>query len=201
MTEKDFYYTVETHNEIEIKIQKSRFIADVFPVKSKEDFSSYLDLIKKKYFDARHHPYAYKIGLKDDIYKTSDDGEPARTSGKPILDAINKFELTDIALIVTRYFGGVKLGVGGLKRAYFDAAEKCISSGNIVKKFITRDFTVEIPYEYIGGLMNLIEKSGISILENISEINAKLKIRLHLSQIEEFSKAFTNITNGKGKII
>ena len=188
MTEKDFYYTIDKPKEVEIKIQRSRFIANIFPITSKDDFSAGLELVKKKYFDARHHPYAYKLGLKDDSYKTNDDGEPTGTSGKPILEAINKYELTDIGGVVTRYFGGIKLGTGGLKRAYFDAADECISNSKIIKKLITKDLLLEMSYEYIGPIMNLIEKSGVEIVENISDESAKLICRVRLSFEADFKE-------------
>lgn len=196
----DSFRTIKSKHNSEIKINKSTFIANAFPLKSKEDAEERLNEVRKEYFNARHHPYAYKIGLTNGTVKMSDDGEPSGTSGKPILNVIEKYELTDILIVVTRYFGGIKLGTGGLKRAYFEAAELCISNCEITEKLITKDIALECEYHYIKNVMNLIEKSGSKVKKNISGERAKLIIELKLSSIESFTSDFTNLTSGKGNI-
>lgn len=196
----DKYFTVAGHNLTEIKINKSRFLAQVFPVTEKREISLILEKIKKEYFDASHHPYAYRLGLNRNNFKSSDDGEPSGSSGKPILDAIDKYNLTDVFLIITRYFGGVKLGVGGLKRAFFDAAEECLKNAKIVEKYIFSNIKFEFDYKFIGAVMNLIEKEKIDIKNNFSAEKVVLECEVRLSIIDNFIIQLTNLTNGQVKI-
>lgn len=194
---KDYYYTIEADYKSEIKIQKSSFIANAFPCVSKKASIEILNTIKKKYFDARHHPFAYRIGNDYEISKFSDDGEPSGSSGKPILDAIDKYKLTNVLLVVTRYFGGVKLGVGGLKRAYFEAAESCLSGASVIEKLITTQFVIETDYRFIGALLNYLEKAKIHIDENSSNEKVKLFVSIRNSIIEKTESDISEITNGK----
>lgn len=196
----DSFRTIDKNYRAEIKINKSSFIANSFPVKDKNEAELKINEIRKEFFDARHHPYAYKLGLSDNIMKFSDDGEPSGTSGKPILNAIQKFNITDVLVIVTRYFGGVKLGTGGLKRAYFDASELCISGCEIIEKFITRELLVECEYNLINNVMKLIEKYDLKVKDNKSAEGVKLIIEARLSLIESFKSDYINITSGRGSI-
>jgi len=193
----DKYFTVAGHNLTEIKINRSRFIAQVFPVTEKQEITLILEKIRKEYFDASHHPYAYRLGLSRNNFKSSDDGEPSGSSGKPVLDAIDKYNLTDVILVVTRYFGGVKLGVGGLKRAFFDSAEECLKNAEIIEKFIFSRIIVEFEYRFIGAVMNLIEKEKIDIKNNFSAEKVVLECEVRLSLIENFKSQLTNLTNGQ----
>jgi len=197
----DSFRTITKSSRIEIKVNKSAFIANSFPVKNKEEAEMKTDEIRKEFFDARHHPYACKFGITEDKIKFSDDGEPSGTSGKPILKAIEKFKITDALIIVTRYFGGVKLGTGGLKRAYFEAAELCISESGITEKLITIEVQIECDYKYINNVMRLIEKYELKIKDNKSADRIKLIIDTRLSLIEPFKSDYTNITSGKGSIV
>lgn len=203
MTDKiipDSFRTIETTHRSEIKISKSTFIANAFPVKTKEEAEEKLSEVRKEFYNARHHPYAYKTGLTNVTVKMSDDGEPSGTSGKPIMNAIEKYELTDILVVVTRYFGGIKLGTGGLKRAYFEASNLCLSNCKITERLIKKELDAECEYHYINNLMNLIEQYGSKVKKNISGEKVNLIIELRLSAIESFISDFTNLTAGKGSI-
>jgi len=203
MTEEiisDSFRTIKSVHRSEIKIHKSTFTANAFPIKSKEQADVKLKEVRKEFFSARHHPYAYKTGLKNVTVKMSDDGEPSGTSGKPILNAIEKYDLTDILVVVTRYFGGIKLGKGGLKRAYFEASDLCISNCEIIEKLITKELELECEYHYIKRVINLIEKSGSKVKKNTSGERAKLIIELKLSSIKSFTSDFTELTSGKGNV-
>lgn len=197
---KDSFRTIKSSYSSEIKISKSTFIANAFPVKAKEEAENKLDEVRKEYYNARHHPYAYKTGLANETVKMSDDGEPSGTSGKPIMNAIEKYELTNILVVVTRYFGGIKLGTGGLKRAYFEAADVCLSNCEITEKLIKKELATECDYHYINNLMNLIDQYGSKVKKNVSDERVKLIIELRLSAIESFTNDFTNLTAGKGSI-
>lgn len=196
----DSFRTINKNNRTEIKINKSSFIANSFPVKDKNEAELKINEIRKEFFDARHHPFAYKLGITNDRIKFNDDGEPSGTSGKPILNAIQKFNITDVLVIVTRYFGGVKLGTGGLKRAYFEASELCISGCEIIEKLITREILVECEYNLINNVMKLIEKYDLKVKDNKSTERVKLFVEARLSLIESFKSDYISITSGKGCI-
>ncbi|MBN1633392.1 MAG: YigZ family protein [Ignavibacteria bacterium] len=197
----DSFRTINKNNCTEIKIKKSAFIANSFPVENKDEAEHKISTIRKEHFNARHHPYAYKFGIADDKIKFSDDGEPSGTSGKSILSVIEKFKITNVLVIVTRYFGGVKLGTGGLKRAYFKATELCISRSEIIEKFITKELLIECEYNFINNIIKLIEKYDLKVKDNKSADKVKLFVDARLSLIESFKSDYINITSGKGSII
>jgi len=191
----DSYLTLSEKSSTEIKIQRSRFIANAFPVENKEDALQKLDSVKKEYFDARHNPFAYILSEKD-IFRYNDDGEPSGSSGKPIYDALNKHNLKNVIAIVTRYFGGIKLGVGGLKRAYFEAADLCLQNSIIIEIIIKERISLNFDYSMISSVMNYLEKSKIIILENNSKETVNLVCDVRLSIIDKFKKDLTELTNG-----
>jgi uncharacterized YigZ family protein len=194
--EKDSYKTIKSFSSFELKIQKSRFIAQAFPFSKAEDLPKILSKVKKKYFDSAHNPYAYRIGIENDKFRFSDDGEPSGSAGKPILDAIDKYELTDIIIFVSRYFGGVKLGVGGLKRAFFNSAEGCLQNSEIIEKFLQVSLKISFDYKYISGVMNYIEKNSIHIIENNSGENVNLICEIRISKLENLKINIRNLTSG-----
>ena len=198
MNQYDEYFTLLCSKETEIKINKSRFIANAFHVEMKDDFQKFHAEIRKKYFDARHHPYAYII--RNESFRYNDDGEPSGTSGLPIYEAIEKFNLTDTLVIVTRYFGGIKLGTGGLKRAYYQAAVECLSNSEIEKKFLYDEIKYEVEFAFISQIMKLFEKYKVITKEDSSTVNfaGTLLIRKSLSEI--FKSDLINSTNGKIKL-
>jgi uncharacterized YigZ family protein len=193
--EIDSYKTIITPSESELKVSKSKFISQVYPVINSEEVNQTLTSARKKYYDAAHHPYAYRLGLDENNFRCSDDGEPSGSAGKPIIEVIDKFELTNILIVVTRYFGGVKLGVGGLRRAIFESAELAIQNSEIVTKQITEDFKIEFDYKYIGAVMNFLEKEGIIILNNTSDDKVKLECSVIVSKIERFKDELDKLTN------
>jgi uncharacterized YigZ family protein len=193
---KDKYFTITNYSKAEIKITKSVFISELFPVVEIDEINDYLKSIRKKYFDARHHPFAYRLGPDKNNFRANDDGEPSGTSGKPILESIDKYYLTNILIVVTRYFGGVKLGVGGLRRAYSEAALASINEGNIIEKYIYENIKMVFDYEYISPVMNLIESGNFKIINNLSDEKVKLTCEVRISLTEKFKKDLYNITKG-----
>ncbi|MBP9095820.1 MAG: YigZ family protein [Ignavibacteria bacterium] len=193
--EIDSYKTIVIPSEAELKVSKSKFISQVYPVTNTEDVNQTLTSVRKKYYDAAHHPYAYRLGLDANSFRYSDDGEPSGSAGKPIMEVIDKFELTDTLIVVTRYFGGVKLGVGGLRRGIFEAAELAIQNSEIITKHITEDFKIEFDYKYIGAVMNFLEKEQITILFNTSDEKVKLECSVIVSKIEKFKDELGKLTN------
>lgn len=191
----DSYKTILLPAEAELKVSKSKFISQIYHVTNSDEVNHTLTSVRKKYYDAAHHPYAYRLGLDANNFRYSDDGEPSGSAGKPIMEVIDKFELTDTLIVVTRYFGGVKLGVGGLRRAIFEAAELAIQNSEIITKHITEDFKIEFDYKYIGAVMNFLEKEQITILFNTSDEKVKLECSVIVSKIEKFKDELGKLTN------
>lgn len=191
----DSYKTILIPTESELKVSKSKFISQVYPVTKSDEVNLTLTSARKKYYDAAHHPYAYRLGLDENNFRYSDDGEPSGSAGKPIMEVIDKFELTNILIVVTRYFGGVKLGVGGLRRAIFEASELVVKNAEIVTNQITEDFRIEFDYKYIGAVMNFLEKEDIIILNNTSDDKVKLECSVVVSKIEKFKDELSKLTN------
>jgi len=192
---KDSYKTIIIPTEAELKISKSKFISQVYPVTNSDEVTETISSARKKFYDAAHHPFAYRLGLDKNNFRYSDDGEPSGSAGKPIMEVIDKFELTDILIVVTRYYGGVKLGVGGLRRAIFDASELAIQNSEIITKHITENFNLEFDYKYIGAVMNFLEKESIIILKNDSDEKVKLECSVIVSQIDKFKDEIGKLTN------
>ena len=193
---KDSYFTIKNKTYSELKISKSKFISQAVPFISQSEIPGIINSVKKEFYDASHHPYAYRVGPDDNNYRFSDDGEPQGSSGKPILEAIDKFQLTDIIVIVSRYFGGVKLGVGGLRRAMSEAAELCLAEAEITEKLITEILKLEFDYRFMNAVMNLAESEKIKVAENLSDEKCRLALDVRLSLVPVFKKRVLEITNG-----
>ena len=196
----DSFLTIKYPSISEIKITKSGFIAQAFPLRSKSEISEIINEVRKKYYDASHHPYAYRTGIDKNDFKFSDDGEPSGSAGKPILEIIDKYNVTDMLVIVTRYFGGTKLGVGGLRRAISEAAEMCLSNAVIIEKLITEKIKLEFDYTYMNVIMNLLGAEKIKLLENNSDEKCKLILEVRLSKIEKLKTDLIGMTNGNIRI-
>jgi uncharacterized YigZ family protein len=193
----DSFFTIEKHSTSEIKVNKSTFIAQAFPIFSQKETAGLIKKVKKQYYDASHHPFAYRSGIDGTNFRFSDDGEPSGSSGKPILEAIDKNDLTNVLVIVTRYFGGIKLGVGGLMRVYFKSADVCLRSASIVQKFITEEMNLEFDYKYVNVIMNLMQAEKIKIVENNSGEKYRLTLEVRLSKIEKLKQELISLTSGK----
>lgn len=196
---RDNFLTISEKCSSEIKIQKSRFIANAFPVLSVDEANIFIDNIRKQYYDAKHHPYSF-VMYDADIFRYNDDGEPSGSSGKPIYDAINKHNLKNIIVIVTRYFGGTKLGIGGLKRAYFDSADECLKICQIKEIILKEKISLKFTYNYISIIMNYLENNKIHIFENNSSEIVNLICEVRLSKIESFKSDILEKTNGSATI-
>ncbi|MDC1067617.1 YigZ family protein [Candidatus Kapabacteria bacterium] len=192
----DYYYTIESSQRAELKIEKSRFIANVCYAPSPEIAKEELDKIKVEFYDARHNCFAYRIGPKGMIFRAADDGEPNGTGGKPILFAIKKYELSDIIVIVTRYFGGKKLGKGGLARAYGDTAVEALKLCTPKKIDITRRVKVFCTYEEINVIKRLLEEYAVGYDEIYTD-SIDITARIPSSMVGEFVSVVDIKTNAK----
>lgn len=198
MSEK--YITVSNSATAEITEKKSRFIANVCPVKTEEEALSFLAETRKKYSDARHNVYAYSV-RENNIARFSDDGEPAQTAGLPIMDLINKEGITDVCVVVTRYFGGILLGTGGLVRAYTKSAKEGLSLAEPVIMQVCREIGIECDYTLLGKIQARVIERGFEISEPVYSDKVTLFLYVPAGDAEDFSKDITDLSNGKAKII
>ncbi|WP_026581056.1 YigZ family protein [Bacillus sp. J33] len=195
------YYTVKGYGETEIVIEKSRFIAYVSRAETEEEAQDFIQTIKKKHSNATHNCSAYLIGENDQIQKANDDGEPSGTAGVPILEVLKKKQLKDTAVVITRYFGGIKLGAGGLIRAYSKATSEGLKAAGIVERKLMRIMHTKVDYTWLGKLENALRSSDYKLKE-INYLDAvDIEAYVEESQIESFMEWMTEFTNGQGKIM
>ena len=196
----DKYYTIKEKIEAEIKIKGSKFIGYAAPAKTKEDALIALEQVRAKHFDATHNCFAYQIGWDCNEFRASDDGEPSGSAGKPILLTIQKYEYSDIIVVVTRYFGGTKLGVGGLVRAYSDAAEEVLKLCE--KQIVNRTKAVKINcrYEEISLIKRILSETAISFQEEYTD-TIEIIADIPISKTENFIKQISASTNTKANAI
>lgn len=174
----DDYNTIKKGATGIYKDKGSKFIAISKHVVSEEDFKVFLEETKKEYYDARHHCYAWRLGLTDDKYRSNDDGEPSGSAGKPILNQIQSYELFNTAVIVVRYFGGTKLGVSGLISAYKTSTREALGQSTIVKRFIYTTLELKFKYPRLNDIMRIVKEEKISISEQIFEIECLLRVKI-----------------------
>lgn len=195
------YKTIDKEAIMEIVIEKSKFIAHVSPIKNKEEADAYISKIKNLHKTATHNVPAMVIGDKFQIQWASDDGEPQGTAGAPIVQMIVSKGITDVVVIVTRYFGGIKLGTGGLVRAYTNSSKAALEKAGIIEVCEMENFYVEFDYSYLNRFQNLANSEGFEI----KEITYLDKINAVFSTVPEEGKSLenliNNVTNGTGKIL
>lgn len=194
------YYTVNPSGSDEMIIQKSRFIGYVKRAETEKEAQDFINEIKKKHHDATHNCSAYLIGENDEIQKANDDGEPSGTAGVPMLEVLKKQQLKDTAVVVTRYFGGIKLGAGGLIRAYGTATSKAITKTGVVKRQLMQGFSLVIEYPLLGTLENELRNSD-HIIETINYLeNVELIVYVHIKEVDNFIEWITNLTSDQAII-
>jgi uncharacterized YigZ family protein len=194
------YYTVKGYGEQEINIQKSRFIAYVDRVTTEEEAQNFIANIKKKHWDATHNCSAYLIGEHDQIQKANDDGEPSGTAGVPMLEVLKKKGLKDTVVVVTRYFGGIKLGAGGLIRAYSKATSEGLKAAGIVERRLMRVMHVKIDYTWLGKVENELRSSVYDIKDIHYLENVEIEVYVEEAQTQKFVEWMTELTNGQSEI-
>lgn len=159
------YRTIAKESEGLYKEKGSRFIALAYPVRTEEEVKQHVADMKKKYYDARHHCYAYILGANKDAYRMNDDGEPSGTAGRPIHGQLLSKDLTDTLIIVIRYFGGIKLGVSGLINAYKTAAKDALDNNTIVERFVEEDYQLRFPPLSMNKVMQLLKRETVKITD------------------------------------
>ena len=183
MSQEDTYRTITALSEGIYTEKRSKFIAIALPVRTLEEVKLHLETYQKKYYDARHVCYAYMLGHERLNFRANDNGEPSGTAGKPILGQINTNELTDILIIVVRYFGGIKLGTSGLIVAYKAAAAEAISNATIIEKTVDDDVTVVFEYPFMNDIMRIVKEEEPEILEQSYDMDCLMKLRIRRSMM------------------
>ena len=194
------YRTIYQGGEGELIEKKSRFIATVRLVKSEEEALAFIEEMRKKYWNATHNCFAYVIGERKEIMRCSDDGEPQGTAGKPMLDVLLGEELYNTAVVVTRYFGGVLLGTGGLVRAYQSAVQAGLDASYIMERREGRKLTVGTDYNGVGKLQYLFGKEQIPILDSQYAADVTMEVMIPLEQKQAIEKEITELTSGNAKL-
>ena len=190
------YRTVYAGGTGEIEEKKSRFIADTAHVETEDAVQEFLETIRKRYYDARHHCYAWVIGRDGNNRRCSDDGEPSQTAGKPILDVITGQGLTDTLVVVTRYFGGTLLGTGGLVRAYSAAAREGLDKSRVIEKKAGEKLAVTVDYNSVGKLLYLLGQKGYAQLSADYAADVTLHILLPAAESGSFQALLTDSFSG-----
>jgi uncharacterized YigZ family protein len=194
------YLTVKGYGEREIVIQKSRFIAQVDRAENEEEAKAFVQRIKKRHWNATHNCSAYVIGEGNGIQKANDDGEPGGTAGVPILEVLLKKGLRDTVVVVTRYFGGIKLGAGGLIRAYGRAAAEGIEAAGIVKRSLMRSVTAGFDYTWLGKIENELAASPYVLKETRYSDRVEMDILVPMGEEDAFASWVAGLTNGQAEI-
>lgn len=189
----DTYLTLSSQSEGLHKVKGSKHFSYAFPVTNEEDIKKCLELIKIKHHAARHHCYAWRIGYDASRYRTNDDGEPSNSAGPPILGVLKSNSLTNVLIVVVRYFGGTKLGVGGLIDAYRTAASIAVNAGEIVEKNITKTYIIKYPYARMGDVMNILKRAGISPENTDFQTTCTLEATIRLRDSASFTKSMEDI--------
>lgn len=197
---KDVYRTTGSYGEDQTTINKSRFIGYSLPINSEQEALDFIEEIKTKHRDATHNVYAYVLGEDSNIQRFNDDGEPSGTAGIPVLEVLKKEELRNVVVVVTRYFGGIKLGGGGLIRAYTRGAKIAIDAGIIVDMTLHIGLKLTLPYTLYGKIENFLINGNYKTEEVKYEENVELYIYIIKSQLDSFTTDIVNITSGAVEI-
>ena len=191
------YKTVYSGGEAEIIEKKSRFIATVKPVKSEEEAITFIEGLKKKYWNATHNCFAYVIGERFQTQRCSDDGEPSGTAGRPMLDVLLGEEVHDVAVVVTRYFGGTLLGTGGLVRAYQGATKAGLMACTVITKMHGIKVAIQTDYTGLGKIQYILGQRGLTILHSEYTDRVALEVLLPEADVEQVMAEITEGTNGQ----
>ncbi|HMN33257.1 MAG: YigZ family protein [Chitinophagaceae bacterium] len=184
------YKTVAMKSEAKYVDRGSKFLAFVKNVNTQEDIKIFIKTLKEQHPKAVHHCYAYRLGIGKNNFRANDDGEPSDSAGKPILTQIDSYELTNVLIVVVRYFGGVLLGIPGLVQAYKSAAKMAILNNQIIEKQITKIYTLTFDYTILNEVMRIVKSSSCEILENNQSLFCELKIAIPISNLESILMRF-----------
>ena len=192
--ENDTYKTISTASEeVLYKEKNSKFFGYAFPVTTEEEIKEILEGLRKTHFSARHWCYAYQIGTEKIQYRANDDGEPNNSAGMPIYGQIHSFEVTDVLIVVVRYFGGVKLGVGGLITAYKTAAQMAMENAEIIECTIDKNFIISFGYANMNKVMRIIKEKNLQIISQKMERDCEIQISIRKKNVQKLLDTFENL--------
>ena len=191
------YKTIEKESEGIYREKGSKFIALAFPVKNEEAVKERLSEVKKKYYDARHHCYAYILGPNKDSYRLNDDGEPSGTAGRPIHGQLLSKDVTDTLIIVVRYFGGIKLGVSGLLNAYKTAAKDALENSHIINKFVEEQYGISFPPVAMNKVMQLLKRDSVKIMDQQYNTECEIYFSIQKREADVLLESLKKIENLK----
>lgn len=183
---KDTYKSISCVSEGLFRDNGSRFIAKAYPVETEERIKEILSSVRKEYHDARHHCYAYRLGLHGEVYRSSDDGEPSGSAGRPILGQIDSFGLSDVLVVVIRYFGGIKLGIPGLIRAYKTSTSDALSSASVVEKIAGKWYRIGFSYEQLPAVMKTVKDMDLPQRSQDFGTDCNMEVRVRLGMQDDF---------------
>jgi uncharacterized YigZ family protein len=187
------YKTIKVNSEGSFKDKGSKFLAFAFPVENEEEINKYRAELRKKFFDARHHVYAFCIGADKSVFRSSDDGEPSNSSGPPVLGQIRSFDLTNILIVVVRYFGGTKLGIPGLINAYKSAAKNAIESAEIIDKNVEIPLTLRFEYILMNDVMKVLKNDGVHIIHQQFDSDCVIELRINKDMYQHITELLKKI--------
>ena len=180
----DTYRTIRDLSEGYYTEKRSRFLSFALPVRTPDEVKTQLDIYRKKYYDARHVCWAYMLGPDRTTFRANDDGEPSSTAGKPILGQINSNNLTDILIIVVRYFGGIELGTSGLIVAYRTAAAEAIAAARIEERTVDKTITITFEYPHLNSVMRIVKEDKPDVLAQSFELTCEMTLRIRQSRMD-----------------
>ena len=197
----DTYHTIKAPSEGLYKEKGSKFLAFAFPVRTVDEVKAHLDRLRKDYFDARHHCYAYILGPNKDAYRLNDDGEPSGTAGRPIHGQLLSKDVTDTLIIVVRYFGGIKLGVSGLINAYKTAAKDALDNNTVVERFVEENYSVRFPPLGMNKVMQLLKRETVKITGQAYEADCIIHFTVQKRDADNLLDALRKIDGATIEIV
>jgi len=189
----DSYLTIEKVSEGLFKDKGSKFLAYAYPVESEDEIRAYIQILKKEHYSARHHCFAWRLGAAKERFRTNDDGEPSSTAGRPIMGQIRKFELTNVLVVVVRYFGGTLLGVSGLIKAYSEAAADALKNARIIIKVVEIPFRVQFDYMHMNSVMKIFKERDLPQKKNEFDLKCSIISAVRQSEVSVVFDQFRQI--------
>ena len=200
--ENDIYRTIDVQGEGIYSEKRSKFLAFAIPVLTVEDVKREVEAYQKKYYDARHVCYAYRLGERRELFRANDNGEPSGTAGKPILGQIHSKELTNVLVIVVRYFGGIKLGTSGLIVAYKAAAAEALDATEHVEKTINEEITLKFSYPLLNDVLRIVKEENPRIVEQVFDNECVVRLSIRLSRMPRLRERYEKLViDSRGDLI
>jgi uncharacterized YigZ family protein len=195
MTQEDTYKTLADPAEGTYTEKRSKFLAFAMPVRTVDEVKQLVDAYQKKYYDARHLCYAYMLGAERKDFRANDNGEPSGTAGKPILGQINSHELTNVLIMVVRYFGGIKLGTGGLIVAYRAAAAEALANAEVVERTVDEEVSFSFEYPFMNDVMRIVKEEEPEVVAQNFEMDCAMTLRIRKSGMEKLRTRLEKVTS------